>query len=420
MDLFKYTGQDLTSDGRIPLIISTHSSASMRKLRKVCRECFEARIRGSLPIVNGFRMEVDPKHLPALMKALPDDAGVVLDSRIKFPDPRELIQRDEDRMAKPKLSVATSTLRMEKVWDKGYTGKGIGIAVIDSGIYPHPDLEGRIVGWADMTNEKKPKPVDPFGHGTHVAGDAAGSGKMSAGKIKGIAPDANLVGIRIGTVSEAIKAIRWAIENKDKYNIKVINMSLGDVAIKSYKEDPWAQAAEKAVKKGIVVVVAAGNEGPEPGTISTPGINPNVITVGAIDDRKTPDRADDAMASFSSRGPTSLDKLPKPDVVAPGVSIYAPLSPNSTLDTPEMPHIGTDYIAMSGTSMATPLVSGLAAILLQANPKLTPKQVREILTSTAYRLPAESGENVQGAGMIEPEKALKVALALANEEKALA
>ena len=422
-DRFEFTRHDLTGDGRIPLIVYSPSPSKLEGAESF----LEGSANGStldrvLPLVNGFSARVSPKDLKELFHQLPSDAGVRLNSRIVYPDPSPVLAKD---VATPNLptsapappataasDTARQTIGIEDVWAKGYTGKGIGVAIIDSGIYPHDDVKGKISAWIDVADGKA-APYDSFGHGTHVAGDVAGTGAKSGGQLKGTAPDAHLVGIRITTVAEAIKGIEWAIENKATYNIRVINMSLGDFASKSYKDDPWAQATQKAIDAGITVVVAAGNEGPDPGSISTPATSPNAITVGALDDKHTLDRSDDAMAPFSSRGPTSVDNITKPDVIAPGVGVFAPLAPDATLDVPELPHIGNDYIAISGTSMATPLVSGLVADLLQANPNLTPEQVKSILTSTADHYLSDDA-NGQGAGLVDAPKALQMALDLGS------
>jgi serine protease AprX len=437
IDKIGYAPEDLTSDGKLPLVISAPRTRDVERIKRYVRDQIKGEIGEELPIVKGFSVEIRPKDLRRLLKYLPEGTKITLDSKIKFPDPRDFKYAPYPKpptagegsspttpgttppaevppSEKPGgLDVSRATLGIQKLWDQGYTGKGVGIAIIDSGIYPHPDLKDKIKGWVDIA-EGKEAPYDSFGHGTHVAGDAAGTGVASAGEFKGIAPDADLIGIRITTVAEAIKGIQWAIENKDKYNIKVLNMSLGDFATKSYRQDPWAQAAEKAVKAGLAVVVAAGNEGPDAGTISTPGIDPNLITVGAVDDRKTLTQEDDSMAPFSSRGPTSTDNLTKPDILAPGVSIWGPLSPKSTMDVPELPHKEDKYFAISGTSMATPMIAGLTALLLQANPNLTHAQIKDILQNTARKLPKED-VNSQGYGMVNPEAAMKVALQMKSE-----
>ncbi len=401
-DLF-YEADDLTADKNVPVIIS------MPKGQDCNFASMGLKKTGDVPLVNGSIFEVAPDQLASLRERLPQDAHVAINARIHYDMPLKvlpMIGPEENSRGQ----YSPSLPGIEKVWEKGFTGKGTTIAIIDSGIYPHADLKDRVKGWVDLSTEKKKNMTDPFGHGTHVAGLAAGNGSKSAGKYKGIAPEADLVGVRITTVVEAIRALQWVIENKEKYNISVVNMSLGDYATKSYKDDPWAQATQKAIEAGLTVIVAAGNEGPQPSTISTPGTNPDAITVGAYDDKGTPDnRADDTVASFSSRGPTAVDHLNKPDILAPGVRVFGPLSPNAKLDVPDLPHVGKDYFAMSGTSQATPMASGLAAILLQANPKLTHKDIKDILIKSAdHNLKDDA--NAQGAGLINAEKALDLAL----------
>ncbi len=409
-----FTPEDLTSDGKVPIIIAGKSKRSLKRLKGKLAKKFDidqVKFKEDLPLVDGIKMEIDPYNFRQVMKALPKGTQVVLDSKIKYPKPEQLKPKipGPEKESRPALDIANSTLGINRLWEMGYTGKGVGICVIDSGLHPHKDFEGRIKAFVDI-HDGKETPHDPYGHGTHVTSVAAGSGAESAGKYKGVAPDADIVAIRITSVSEAIKGIQWAIENKDKFNIDVINMSLGDFPIKSYKTDPWAQAAEKAWDAGMLVVVAAGNEGPGEGTISTPGIAPKVITVGAIDDQNTPERGDDEIAEFSSRGPTSPDGLTKPDIVAPGVEIFGALSPESTLDTPDLPHVGKKYIGISGSSMATPLVSGLGALLIQANPDLSNEDIKRILMDTAENyIPGAKPED-QGVGLIDPIEALQVAL----------
>ncbi len=407
LDSFEPT--HLTSDGRLKLIVSFDRPGASNKVRNSCKDgqCF--RIGEELPLVNGFTAEVEPKSVDRLLKSLPKGSRVAVDRELDYPDPRHLTSPGASKGKSVKaVDIADSVIGIERVWNQGFTGKGQTIAVIDSGIHPHPDLEGKIVGWVDL-KDGKTEPFDTFGHGTHVAGVAAGTGARSAGAVKGIAPDADLVGVRITSVAEAIKGIQWVIDNKEKYNISVINMSLGDFAARSYKDDPWAQAAEKAIEAGLVVVVAAGNDGPSEGSVSTPGIHPDMITVGALDDHQTLDRGDDTVADFSSRGPTSVDSLTKPDLLAPGVGVFGPLAPGATLDVPELPHIGKDYFAISGTSMATPMVAGLAADLKQANPRLTHHDIKQILVQSAD-LYLNDGANVQGAGLVDAEEALELAL----------
>lgn len=414
VQVIKFAPSDLTADGKVPIIIKAKSSEELENFKKSL-PLFKNKpvIKDDLPVINGFTAEVDPKELMSLYQKKPENVNIFLNGRVTLPDP---IIPDASTVVHPKLDVAIPTLGVDKVWQQGYTGKGVGIAIIDTGIYPHPDLKNRIVAFKDFINGYK-EPYDDQGHGTHVAGDAAGDGTASAGKYKGTAPEANLIGIKTldkhgaGRFSDIIKGIQWAIANKDKYNIRVINMSLGGPVFDSYKDDPVAQAAEEAMKAGIVPVIAAGNSGPKPGTIGSPGFDPNVLTVGALDDKDTVDRADDEVAKFSSRGPTSIDGMTKPDILTPGVRITAANSPGSELDKmPQIPHVGKDYITISGTSMATPVMSGIVADLIHANPKLSPEQVKQIFKETADKLPAVDA-NTQGSGVVDPQEAIKKALA---------
>lgn len=299
-------------------------------------------------------------------------------------------------------------LGIHKLHEMGFTGKGVGICVIDSGIYQHEDFGNRIVSWKDMSGKDDEKAYDPMGHGTIVSGILAGDGTSSAGEVKGVAPDADLIGVRVTTVSEAIKGIQWAVENKDELGIKIINMSLGDFSIKSVTDDPWVKAAEKAVDSGLIVVVAAGNEGPGEATISTPAIAPQVISVGSLDDKGTPEFEDDTIASDSSRGPTLIDRLEKPDIIAPGVNIASTLAKGSVLDDGG-DNLESSYIRRSGSSMATPVISGVCALMLQANPSLTNDQIKAMLYSTAEKLP-DLDAFTQGYGRVSPEKAVAAAL----------
>jgi serine protease AprX len=261
---------------------------------------------------------------------------------------------------------------LEKVWAQGYTGQGQCIAIIDSGFYAHPDFADRVVGYLDLAG-KRDKMADPWGHGTHVAGIAAGSGRQSQGRHKGVAYEANLVGVRVASVTQAIQGLNWVIEKRLEYAITVVNISMGDVACLGYEACPWCLAVEGAVSAGLVVVVAAGND---KDTISTPGISPGAITVGGLDDQGTPDPTDDTAWS-------ALQVAGKPDLMAPAVDIMSTLSPHSGLDATWRQHRGMDYMEMNGTSMATPAVAGLVALLRQARPDLTPAQLKQLLIDSA-------------------------------------
>src|ERR1019366_7057314 len=304
----------------------------------------------------------------------------------------------------------------------GWDGTGVTVAVIDSGsMDSHPDVrtngQSRVV-YAESFNQTEGNDVfDRYGHGTHVAailgGDAAQStGSQYTRTFWGTAPKVRFVNLKVldqngaGTDSAVIAAIQQAIALKNTYNIKVVDLSLGRPVMESYTLDPLCQAVEQAWKAGIVVVVAAGNEGRNNskatsgyGTIASPGNDPYVITVGAMKDMKTLSRGDDQMASYSSKGPTIFDQVVKPDVVAPGNKIIAAL-PTGLALTNTYPgnkvansyyikggiSQGSDYyFELSGTSMATPMVAGAAALLLQKQPSLTPDQIKAILMKTATK-----------------------------------
>lgn len=229
-------------------------------------------------------------------------------------------------------------------------------------------------------------------HVTHVAGIIAGNGYSSRGKYVGVAPKSNILAIKAldenggGSSSKIIEAISYIIDTKDKYNTKIINLSIGTPANNTCDKDPLCRAVEKAVEAGLIVVVAAGNSGPERGTILSPGTSRNAITVGAVDDKRTIDPSDDTIAPFSSRGPT-LEGLTKPDLLAPGVSINS-LS-NTKLD---------GYSALSGTSMATPLVSGAVALLLNKYNDLKPYEVKKRLLKSCIDI--KDSKEMQGIGML--------------------
>ncbi|GHH99614.1 S8 family peptidase [Neobacillus kokaensis] len=296
------------------------------------------------------------------------------------------------------------------------TGKGVTIAVVDTGIYPHQDLAGRITGFVDFVNNRT-DPYDDNGHGTHCAGDAAGDGTASSFKYVGPAPEANLVGVKVlnkigsGSLETVMQGIEWCIqhnERKEAPKIDIISMSLGSTAqnFGSENEDPMVKIVEAAWASGIVVCVAAGNEGPDAKTIASPGISDQVITVGALDDKNTPDtRADDDVASFSSRGPT-IYGLIKPDILAPGVNIISLRSPNSYLDKLQKANrVDNDYFVLSGTSMATPICAGVVALMKQSKPNATPDEIKIMLKNGAD-IWREKDSNVYGAGYINAEKSV--------------
>ncbi|ATO37328.1 S8 family peptidase [Geobacillus thermodenitrificans] len=297
------------------------------------------------------------------------------------------------------------------------SGKGVTIAIVDTGIDPHPDLEGRITAFVDLVNGKT-APYDDNGHGTHCAGDAAGNGRMSDGLYAGPAYEANLVGVKVlnrsgmGTLETIMRGIEWCIDynKKNPANpIHIISLSLGGEPqpFPAENDDPLVQVAERAWENGIVVCAAAGNEGPNYGTIASPGISDRIITVGALDDRDTAStRTDDAVAPFSSRGPTRYG-VTKPDLVVPGVNIISLRAPRSFLDKMnKQSRVGDYYMSMSGTSMATPICAGIVALMLQAKPDATPDEIKQALRDSAD-LWKERDPNVYGAGYVNAKRAIE-------------
>lgn len=308
-----------------------------------------------------------------------------------------------DRKVTALLDTATPAIHSDQLQQSGLTGKDITIAVIDTGIYPHQDLQGRIIGFKDFINNRT-TPYDDNGHGTHCAGDAAGNGASSGGKYVGPAPEANLVGVKVldkmgsGSLSTVISGVDWCIQNQSQFNINILSLSLGSDAQQSAKEDPVVKAVEKAWDNGMVVCVAAGNSGSSSSTIASPGISPKVITVGAANDYNTVDRSDDRVADFSSRGPT-IDGLTKPDLVTPGVNIISLRAPRSFLDkTNASARVDTNYFSLSGTSMATPICAGVVAQMLQNNPKQSPDDVKLKLIQACDDMGQD--ENTQGNGYL--------------------
>jgi serine protease AprX len=316
----------------------------------------------------------------------------------------------------------------------GLDGAGVGIALIDSGVSPwHDDLDvGRIVHFADFI-DSQPALYDDYGHGTHVAGIIAGNGRDSDGQRRGIAPGADLIVLKAldagggGYISNVIAAVDYAIAHRQTYNIRIINLSVSAGVYESYHKDPLTLAAKRAVDAGIVVVAAAGNFGRDDlggiqyGGIAAPGNAPWVLTVGASSHNGTVDRTDDGVAAFSSRGPAAIDRTAKPDLVAPGVAIQSLAEPSSvlfathpterirgTVDTVSPP-----YLALSGTSMSAPVVAATVALMLEANPDLTPNAVKAILQFTAESHP-DYDHRTQGAGFLNARGAVQLARSLGH------
>ena len=311
----------------------------------------------------------------------------------------------------------------------GYTGTGVGIAILDSGIAPHTALDTRVVAHVNLVSTEPNTGGDPFGHGTHVAGIAGGN-RTAATYVTtafngGSAPAVRLIDVRVlgadgsGLTSDVIAGIDWAVAHSSTYNIRVINLSLGHPVTEPAATDPLCQAVARAVAANITVVVSAGNYGQTPsgdpvlGGITSPGNSPAAITVGAIDTKGTVDPSDDEVAPYSSKGPTAFDGAVKPDVVAPGTRITSLVSQNSyIIRTYPQWYMGGSgknaYMRLSGTSMATAVVSGGAALLLNAYPTLTPAQVKMAIQMGAHFMPS-AGLVGAGTGSVDFQQSLKFA-----------
>ena len=379
------------------------------------------RIVRTLPIIDAQAIEV-PNAVLGTLSASPLVARVSLD---------RIVAGAMDRTAP---TVGAAAIRGQY----GYDGAGIGIAVVDSGITSwHDDLAAadggrRVERFVDFVNGYQ-SPYDDYGHGTHVAGIIAGDGFDSSGGRAGIAPAARLLVLKVldgagrGRISDVIAALDYIFTQRRALNIRIANLSIATGVYESYDTDPLTLAARRLTQHGIVVVAAAGNRGRNAngreayGGITGPGNAPWVLTVGASTHMGTTDRMDDAMAAFSSRGPAAVDSLAKPDVVAPGVGIASLSDPASAFYSTKVPYLqrGTvanpthPYLSLSGTSMAAPVVTGTVALMLQANPALTPNAVKAILQFTSHAH-ADYDPLTQGAGFVDAAGAVAMARFFAN------
>jgi serine protease AprX len=381
-----------------------------------------AKRNGKLGIINGQVVDVPDR----LLRQLAQHPSIF---RIHYDRPAARFNY------RTSLTIGTRAIRQTL----GLTGAGVTVAVIDSGIAAwHDDLTNtsatqypfgnqRVAGFVDFVNGQT-LPYDDNGHGTHVAGIIAGNGFDSNGDKAGAAPDASLVSLKVldangnGTVSNIIAALDWVLEHHEEYKIRVVNLSVGAAIHESAWTDPLTLAAKRVVDAGVTVVAAAGNFGkntaglPQYGGINAPGNAPWVLTVGGSSTQGTPRRTDDVIGAFSSRGPTYIDWTAKPDLVAPGTGTVSLASAGShfyqtktsallrgSIETANIP-----YLSLTGTSMAAPVVAGTVALMLEANPSLTPNAVKAILQYTA-----EQNRNynalTQGAGFLNAVGAVRLA-----------
>lgn len=386
----------MDNEGKIQIII--HCNEYEEKQQTI--EHF-GHIKYKLPMINAYVIEVDKTRLDQL-KELEGLISVELDTHITA-----------------QMNRVSDIIESNWAHEKGYFGKGVGVAVVDTGIALHKDfMEGgsRVKAFADFIN-KESDPYDDNGHGTHVAGIIGGNGYSSKGKYMGIAPGCHFIGVKVldhrgdGNISDVLAGLQWIIDNRVKYNIRVVNISVGTTSKDNMDENSLLVQGVNAVwDSGIVVVVAAGNNGPGPMSISTPGISRKVITVGSSDDNVTVEVFGSRTKDYSGRGPTPYC-IKKPDIVAPGSSIiscninrFTAHSKNARMkvNTSDYPMM---YTIKSGTSMATPVVSGAIALLLSVHPELSNKEVKLRLRNSAVDL-GQHWEK-QGWGLLNVKKLLE-------------
>jgi serine protease AprX len=392
---------DTTKTEPMDVIVQFTAPPTEHHFNKVLRR--GGKLKAQFRSVRGAAFTVSPAMLKELSRD-PEVAFISPDRKVKS-------------RTTPTYDYYETTINAPYAWGLGLNGSGIGVAVLDSGIAASSDLTGRVVYNQSFVPGETSTTTDLYGHGTHVAGIIGGSGAQSTGSgysltIKGVAPSVKLVNLRVldengaSVDSTIIAALDEAIALQSTYNIRVINLSVGRPVYETYSLDPLCQAAEAAWKAGIAVVVAAGNDGRDQtfseygyGTLDAPGNDPYVITVGAMNTNGTAGLSDDQIASYSSKGPTPVDQFVKPDVVAPGNQIISLRVPGSTLDVEESSNqvpmslyqtngssaTSSAYFVLSGTSMATPVVSGAIALMLQNQPSLTPDQVKARIMKTANK-----------------------------------
>ena len=348
-------------------------------------------IKYALPLINSYVIEV-PDCDVARISGLAGIESVHQNARITA-----------------QMDIARKKVNAHAAKRLGLTGRGVTIAILDTGIAPLEDFyragKCRILAFKDFVNGKE-HPYDDNGHGTHVAGIACGNGVSSGGRYAGIATESNIVSVKIldkdgeGGSSAVLAGLQWIADNKEKYNIRVVNLSIGTKDLGEC--DPLVKVVEAAWDLGLIITIAAGNDGPGYGSVTSPGISRKAITVGSSDDDKAVEIWGSPLINFSGRGPTSAC-IVKPDIVAPGTDIISCLAPSQKRKT-ENPSkiVGGRFLKLSGTSMSTPIVCGAAAVLLQKHPNLTPDDVKYMLKKTATGLGQD--QNKQGFGILNIEK----------------
>lgn len=291
-----------------------------------------------------------------------------------------------------KMDRVRKIMRAQQAYRRGYFGGQIGVAVLDTGIYLHPDFEKRVVCFRDYISGRE-APYDDNGHGTHIAGIIGGSGTASGGKYMGIAPGCHFIIIKIldqkgnGNTENVVDSIKWLVEHKERYKIRIMNISIGMVLdAESAERRRLLQAVDYAWDNGIVVVAAAGNNGPRENTVTVPGISRKIITVGCYDDTREQIGVSKLKPDYSGQGPTD-SCIVKPELVVPGTNVVS------------CSNLSVNYAKKSGTSMAAPMVSGSIALLLSKYPNFSPAEVKLRLYERAVDMGLPTSK--QGWGMVD-------------------
>lgn len=392
-DVTELARQEYRPLNGLPLIVSYQKDS--QPVAKALRGDDDVRVRARFNTLRADALTVREDHSESLWKRLTDhskESGIDLETA---PGIRAV---SLDRVKRSTLDTSVRQVGADAAQREGHDGSGTKIAVLDTGIDAgHGDFDGRLRATADFTGEGD---GDTVGHGTHVASTAAGSGARSGGTYRGIAPNADLMVGKVlgedgGLTSWIIEGMEWAVEQ----GADIVNMSLGGPASTGY--DPLVEAVDRLSKdSGTLFVVAAGNEGPDRGTVGSPGVAASALTVAAVDGK-------DAPASFSSTGPGLPGGAVKPDLSAPGVQIAAAAARNSELDLIGTP-VADGYVAVDGTSMATPHVAGAAALLLQKHPEWTGEQLKRALVGSAHAV--EAAPVRTGTGRLDVPRALDQAV----------
>jgi serine protease AprX len=385
----------------LPLIVREASPRSDAAERLV--EGLGGTVTHELSIIGAFSAKVPASKLSSLLGS-PDVLKVWGDGRMHFLGDTSKYDKSSPNYVWQK-SIGLQDVRQD--------GSGVTVAVLDTGIIPSVDFGNRILAVADFTPDGDG--LDRYGHGTHITSVLAGDGSLSNGTWTGVAPNASLVSVKVAgadgstDVSVVIAGLQWIVANRDQFKIRVLNLSFGTDSKQSYALDPLNYAVEQVWFSGIFVAVAAGNSGPSVASINKPADDPYVVSVGGADLKNTTDFKDDIVADFSSLGPTQ-DALAKPDLSSPSITLVGLRDAGSTIDN-EHPsaRVGDYYFKGTGTSQAAAIVSGVAALMYQAYPNLTPDVAKASLLGTVKKF--STLQIGGGAGLINANNATKAVIA---------